>query len=46
MKQRPLILEYIRYLLFSKLSEPTLEDVLDCLRRLPRKEPQVSPMRL
>jgi len=45
-KQRPLILEYIRYLLFTKLSEPTLEDVLDCLRRLPRKEPQASSMPL
>ena len=40
-KQRPLVIEYIRYLLFGQLKEDGLEEVLDSLRRLPRHDPTV-----
>ena len=40
-KQRPLVIEYIRHLLFGQLKEEGLEEVLDSLRRLPRQDPLV-----
>jgi hypothetical protein len=40
-KQRPLLHEYVRALLFGRLSDATLEATLDSLRRLPRNDPTV-----